>query len=51
MDSKVIIVFIVCALGVPFIGMGFESWAKNDCVKAYAMSTRTADEIKTICKL
>ena len=44
------ILFMMIAFGGMFAGLAYETHLRSECVKAYATSTRTADDIAKICK-
>jgi len=43
--------FIMIVFGGGFAGLAYETHTRTECVKAYATSTRTADDIAKICKV
>ena len=43
-----LIAWAIVMLGM-FVGASYEARTKADCRTAYAQSTKTAEEIKTIC--
>ena len=45
------IVYMAIMFGIIFGASSFEAYTKSECVKAYATSTRTADDIAKICKV
>ena len=44
------IVYMAIMFGIIFGAEAYNDYTKSECVKAYATSTRTADDIEKICK-
>ena len=51
MEIKWVMIFGIMSFGSIFASMAYEDYTKSDCVKAYATTNRTADDITKICKV
>ena len=49
MEAKWISISIAIIFGVIGIGIGVSEYQRGQCKIAYSQSTKTAEEIKTIC--